>query len=309
MTAAAALLTDGLTKSYGARQVLHGVNLRVPVGTLFGFLGPNGAGKTTTIRILLGLLRRSGGRAELMGRDVWRDGPRLRREVGYLPGDIRLPDHLTGAAYLAFLSRARGVDCATEQARLAGVFELDLVKRIRRYSRGNKQKLGLVAAMMHRPALLLLDEPTTALDPLVRVSLFEELRRVTREGRTVLFSSHTLAEVEELCDSVAILRDGRLVEQCDIGELRRRALRSVEIQFEMEPDARAAPPGLKIDLRRDGHWHGAWTGDVGPLLAWLAQVRVRDVVIAQPDLESLFLAYYGGGNGSSATAAAQRGMA
>ncbi|MBK8914788.1 MAG: ABC transporter ATP-binding protein [Phycisphaerales bacterium] len=309
MSSGAALLTEELTKSYGARQVLHGVNLRVPVGALFGFLGPNGAGKTTTIRILLGLLRRSGGRAELMGRDAWKDGPRIRREVGYLPGDIRLPDHLTGDAYLRFLARARGVDCTDERTRLAGVFELDLTKRIRRYSRGNKQKLGLVAAMMHGPALLLLDEPTTALDPLVRVSLFGELRRATRAGRTVLFSSHTLAEVEELCDSVAILREGRLVEQCDIGELRRRALRSVEIQFEHEPDARAAlPAGLKIDVRQDGHWHGVWTGDVGPLLAWLAQARVRDVVIAQPDLESLFLAYYGGANGAPA-AEVQRGIA
>ena len=290
-----AVRTHDLTKRYGSRYALHGLDLAVPRGTLFGFLGPNGAGKTTTIRILLGLLRATAGSASVLGRDCRRDGARLRGEVGYLPGDVRLFDNRSGAANLRFFCAARGGRGGADgQARrLADAFGLDLGKRVRSYSRGMKQKLGLIQALMHRPRLLVLDEPTTALDPLMREVLYAELRTAVREGRTVLFSSHTLSEVEQLCDHVAILRDGRLVESERIEALRARALRRVQVVFDGRPPPdRELPTGLDVVQRTSERLSGSWTGDVQPLVDWLARRRVRDLVIAPPDLEDLFRAYY-----------------
>jgi ABC-2 type transport system ATP-binding protein len=189
-----AIATYGLTKYYRAHAALRGLDLRVPTGRLFGFLGPNGAGKTTALRLLLGLLRATSGRAEVLGRDAWRDGPVLRAEVGYLPGDVRFWSRRTGRQTLAFLDAARGRRGQSELPRLTERFELDLGRKVRDYSRGMKQKLGLIAALMHRPQLLILDEPTVSLDPLMRETLYAELRAVVAEGRTVVFSSHTLAE-------------------------------------------------------------------------------------------------------------------
>jgi ABC-2 type transport system ATP-binding protein len=290
---AAAVATHGLCKSFASRTVLADLNLRVPAGSLFGFLGPNGAGKTTTIRLLLGLLRPTRGTALVLGCDAWRDGPRVRRQVGYLPGDIRFYDRMTGAALLGFLGAARGGSCESEVRRLARVLDLDLSRRIRTYSRGMKQRLGLIQALMHRPQLVVLDEPTVALDPLMRQALYDELRRVVADGRTVLFSSHTLSEVEALCDEVAILRDGRLVEQERIEVLRTRAVRRVEVLLDgPAPAASELPTGLRADPVQDGRLLGTWVGPVDRLLSWLAGRRVLDMTIAPPDLEDLFLAYY-----------------
>ncbi len=295
-----AVETDGLRKAYGAVQVLHDLRLHVPAGALFGFLGPNGAGKTTTIRILLGLLRASGGSARVFGLDAWRDGPRLRRDIGYLPGDPRFYDGLSGRGTLEFFDAARGGGSRAEYLRLARKFELDLSKRARDYSKGNKQKLGLIQALMHRPKLLILDEPTNALDPLVRQSLNEELRAVVADGRTVLFSSHTLSEVEELCDRVVILRAGRIIEDDRIEALRLRAVRRVEAHFAPGAAPPPIPTGLLVAERSDTRLIGTWVGQVEPLIAWLAQIRLRDVVISAPNLEDLFLTYYGNGAPPSA---------
>lgn len=288
-----AVATHGLTKRYGDTLALRSLDFRVPEGMLFGFLGPNGAGKTTAIRLLLGLLRASRGHAQVLGQDAWRDGPRLRRAVGYLPGDVRLYDGLTGRATIAFFNAVRNADAWGEARRLADVLNLNLDKRVRDCSRGMKQKLALILALMPRPQLLILDEPTTALDPLIRETLYAELRAVAAEGRTVLFSSHTLAEVETLCDEVAILRDGRLIEQERMSVLRARAVRHVELRFD---SAAALPPplplGLEIIHQSDTHLEAAWTGRIEQLLAWLARCRLHDVTIAPPDLEDLFLTYY-----------------
>lgn len=294
-----AIETVGLCKSYGTRRVLHDVSLSVPEGEIFGFLGPNGAGKTTTIRILLGLLRATAGTARVLGGDAWKDGPRVRADVGYLAGDVRFYDWFTGRATLQMLNAARGGRCGDEIRRLQRVFDLDLDKRVRSYSRGMKQKLGLIQALMHRPRLLILDEPTTALDPLIREALYREIRATADDGRTVLFSSHTLTEVEELCDEVAIVRAGRLIEREKIAVLRERAVRRVEIRFEEGRSIGALPEGMHVLAASDGRLAAAWTGDVQPLLEWLAGIGVDDAVIAPPDLEDLFLAYY-----SPATAAA-----
>ncbi len=288
-----AVATYNLTKHYGRQVALRGLDFRVSAGRLFGFLGPNGAGKTTAIRILLGLLRATEGRAEVLGRDVWRDGPALRARVGYLPGDVRFYDGLTGRATLAFLDAARGSKAWGEIRRLTETLDLDLDKRVRAYSRGMKQKLGLIAALMHRPQLLILDEPTTALDPLVRETLYKMLRGIAAEGRTVLFSSHTLAEVEALCDEVAILRDGELIEQERMDVLRERAVRHVEVHFRANASpARPLPEGLDVLHEAERHLRAVWRGPMERLLAWLARCSVEDVTIAPPDLDDLFLAYY-----------------
>ncbi len=288
-----AVCTHDLSKSYGAKPALSGVNLRVPAGSLFGFLGPNGAGKTTTIRILLGLLRASGGAAEVLGRDAWGQGPALRSAVGYLPGDIRLHEHLTGRATLRFLDAVRGGRSGLEIERLARRLDLELDRRVRDYSRGMKQKLGLIQALMHQPQLIILDEPTVALDPLVRQTLYALLREAQGAGRTVLFSSHTLSEVAELCDHVAILREGRLIEQDRIATLRERAVRHVEVRFRAGTTRPPAPAGLRCATREDERVSGTWVGPVQPLLAWLATCAVEDVNVGAPDLEDLFLGYYG----------------
>ena len=290
-----------LRKCYGPREVLRDVRLTMPAGAIFGFLGPNGAGKTTTIRILLGLLRATAGKALLFGEDAWRHGARLRRDIGYLPGDVRFYDWFTGRATLDFFNAARGGRHREEIRRLQGVFDLELDRKVRRYSRGMKQKLGLIQALMHKPKLLILDEPTTALDPLVREALYDELRNVAKEGRSILFSSHTLTEVEELCDEVAIVRAGRIIEHEKIAVLKSRAVRHVEILSAPGATLPAIPGGLRVLSRLDGKLSGAWTGPVQPLLNWLSQSAVHDVSIAPPDLEDLFMAYYAdNGQGSAA---------
>ncbi len=291
-----AVVTQGLAKRYGAVEVLHGIDLVVPRASLFGFLGPNGAGKSTTIRILVGLLRATAGAAAIFGQDVWRAGPLVRREIGYLPGDPRFYGQLTGRSTIRFFAAARGLRDEREWRRLVDAFDLEIDKRVRAYSSGMKQKLGLILAMMHKPRLLILDEPTTGLDPLVRQTLADELRAAAADGRTVLFSSHTLSEVEELCDRVAILRDGRIIEQDRIEALVGRSIRHVEALI-----ARAAlavhppPPGLRVARHVDGRVEGTWTGSLEPLMTWLAACAPRDVVIAPPRLEDLFLAYYSNG--------------
>jgi ABC-2 type transport system ATP-binding protein len=284
-----------LRKSYGSREVLHGIDLSVPRGRLIGFLGPNGAGKTTTIRILVGLIKATAGDANVLGQSCWRDGTQVRKHVGYLPGEVHLYPHLTGASTLRFLAHARRVDCRQEIDRLANRFELDLQKTVRSYSSGMKQKLGLIQALMHRPQVLILDEPTNGLDPLVRKSLFRELRSIVEDCRTVLFSSHTLGEVEELCDEVIILRDGHVIEQQSISALRGRALRRVQIVFSNPADMLTEPPPALTVIEREGATVTcAWRGDANQLISWLHQQSLKDVTIQAPGLEDLFLAYYAG---------------
>lgn len=286
--------TDKLTKRYGSHRALDDLSLRVPRGAIFGFLGPNGAGKTTTLRILVGLLRASDGRANVLGLDAWKDSTKVCARVGYLPGDVRFPQHLTGAAFLDFCNDMRGGGATAEIERLRERYDLNLERKIREYSRGMKQKLGLIQAMMHKPELLILDEPTTALDPLVQQTLYDELRAVVGDGRTVLFSSHTLAEVEALCDRVAIIRAGKLIEDNAIDTLKARALRRVEIRLKPGKELRihSAPTGLDNLTVNSTVATATWRGDVEPLLTWLLAVGVVDVMIGAPDLEDLFAAYY-----------------
>jgi ABC-2 type transport system ATP-binding protein len=285
--------TRGLCKSYGSTPALAGIDLRVPQGSIFGFLGPNGAGKTTAMRILVGLLRSTAGEARVLDRDAWRDSTAIRRELGYLPGDVRLYEWMRGDAFLAFCERARATSCAAEKRRLCERFELNTSRRIRDYSRGMKQKLALIAALMHRPLVLILDEPTTGLDPLMQQALYAELRATAAEGRTILLSSHTLSEVELLCDRVAIIRAGRIVEDSTIDALRARAVKRVELRMTTDDLRNVEFPAEWTPISsEDGKVTGAWRGPVLRLLSWLASLKPRDVTISPPDLEDLFAAYY-----------------
>lgn len=289
-----AVETEKLSKRYGSHAALDELSLTVPAGSIFGFLGPNGAGKTTTLRILVGLLRATSGEATVLGLRAWNDSTEICARVGYLPGDVRFPQHMTGAAFLAFCNDMRGGGANTEIDRLRDRFDLHLGRRIREYSRGMKQKLGLIQALMHRPELLILDEPTSALDPLVQQTLYSELRDVSASGRTVLFSSHTLSEVEELCSRVAIIRSGILIEDSTIEALKERALRHVEFRTrDGQPrDSGPRPEGLDQFAWNNGTATATWHGDVQPLLAWLLRQDAVDVTISAPDLEDLFSTYY-----------------
>lgn len=288
-----------LQKWYAQQQVLHNVDFQIEPGQLTGFLGPNGAGKTTTIRIMLGLLKPSSGSATIFGKSCQTEGKNVRQEIGYLPGDVFFYSSLTGRQTLRFLAGVRQRECTKEMNRLAEVLELDLDKTVRKYSTGMRQKLGLIQALMHKPRLLILDEPTSALDPLIRKNLFDELRRVVDVGRSVLFSSHSLSEVEELCDEIIILRSGQIVEQQKINDLKNKALRRVKIVFGSTQAIPSQIPKLLHVLSTEGATLvGTWTGKSGELVQWLATQEIQDVMIEKPDLNDLFLTYYYDGESS-----------
>ena len=213
--------TEALSRHYGSRRGIESVSLDVPEGTLFGFLGPNGAGKTTTIRVMVGLLRPSAGSARIFGLDCWRDSRTIKDEIGYMPGDIRLMPWLDGRRALSIWGKVRGRDLMPYGRELAERFDLDLRTKVRSMSRGMRQKLGLILALAHKPRLLILDEPTVTLDPLMQAEVQRLLREMAAAGHTVFFSSHTLGEVEQLCDRVAMIRDGQLVADESLAALRR----------------------------------------------------------------------------------------
>ena len=285
--------TNSLSRYYGRRRGIDTVDLAVPEGTLFGFLGPNGAGKTTAIRVMLGLLRPSSGSARIFGLDCWRQSERIRREVGYMPGDLRLHAWLNGMRALKIWGRIRGVNLFPHGRDLAERFNLDLTIKVRSMSRGMRQKLGLILALAHKPRLLILDEPTISLDPLMQTIVQQLLREMAAAGHTVFFSSHMLGEVEQLCDRVAIIRDGRLVADESLERLRAHAGHQVTIHWRDPAAAAAEPPAFfQLDERNGSVWSGFLTGPVEPFVAWLAGRGIDDVSIGRPDLETLFRHYY-----------------
>ncbi len=286
--------TRGLTKRFGATLAVDRLDLDVAPGSVFGFLGPNGAGKTTTIRLLLGLQRPSEGTAEIFGLDCTRAREQIHRHVGYLPGDFAVYPHLTGAQYLAFLTALRGGVAPGAVEGLVDRFELDVTRHLGTLSRGNRQKVGLVQAFMHEPELLVLDEPTSGLDPLMQ-QRFRELVAAARDrGATVLLSSHVLGEVEEIADTVGILRAGRLVIVENLEQLKEHARRHVEITF-----AREVPTE---NLRRVVGVHElvvtgrtarlVVAGSMDELFRVAAPAGVENVVASEASLEEILLGYY-----------------
>jgi ABC-2 type transport system ATP-binding protein len=288
------IATQQLSKRYGHRTGLDSANLHVGEGEIFGFLGANGAGKTTAIRLLLGFLRPSHGRATIFGLDCWRDSARIKRDVGYLPGDLRLYPWLTPQRALRIVGRVRGLDLRAAGAELAMRFQLEMDLRVRRMSRGTRQKLGLIMALAHKPRLLVLDEPTSGLDPVMQGVLASYLRELASAGHTVFFSSHTLREVETLCDRVAVVRQGRVIADETLQALRGRARRTVELVFANEAAAAGAVlPEFLRPRRRDGQRQFCeLEGPAAPLVRWAAQQPLKDVTISPPDLETLFRRFY-----------------
>ena len=290
---APAIRTVGLSKSYGATRALQGLTIDIGPGEVVGYLGPNGAGKTTTIRLLLGLIRATSGSAEIFGVDCQRDPVAAHRRVAFVPGDVNLWPALTGAETLHLLGRVHGrIDEAYRDA-LVERFEFDPSKRVRSYSKGNRQKLILIAALMTRADLLLLDEPTSGLDPLMERAFRECMRDARAHGQAVLLSSHILSEVEAVCDRVAILRAGRLVEVGTLAEMRH--LSALHVEAEMAgpvPDVSGVAGVTAVEV--DGSTLRCQvSGPMQPLLAVLAAAGVRRMVSTEPSLEELFLAHYG----------------
>ena len=287
--------TGRLTKWYGTHRGIVDLDLAVEQGEVFGFLGPNGAGKTTTIRLLLDLIRPTSGRALVFGIESSIDPVAIHRRVGYLPGEFALFDRLTGGQTIEYFANLRdGVDAAY-QDELIERFGLDPSRRYREYSKGNKQKVGLVIALQHRPELLVLDEPTAGLDPLVQQTFFASLREAAAEGRTVFLSSHILGEVERTCDRVAIIREGRLVTVDRVDALRDLAHHQVELRF-AAPVAAAefeGLPGVSEVVAQGDDVRMRVTGPLGPVVETAARFGLVDMTSREPTLEETFLAQYG----------------
>jgi ABC-2 type transport system ATP-binding protein len=294
----APIATTHLTKRYGQVAALSDLTLTIPPGAIFGFLGPNGAGKTTAIRLLLGFVKPTAGRATIWGHDCWRDGVAARRDLGFLVvPDAFYPD-MAGEAQLDYLAKLSG-DPPLLRDRFRDALELGreaLRRRIGSYSKGMRQKLALIAAFQHDPALLILDEPTEGLDPLIQRSFEELLGELRDRGRTIFMSSHDLAEVERTCERVAVVREGRLVAVESVAELKRRSRRVADVTFAGEVPADLALLPRTALIERNGHRvRLAIEGDVNPLVRFLAQHEVAELTLAPPKLEEVFMAFYGEG--------------
>ncbi len=287
------ILTEQLTKYYGRSRGIAGVDLEVRQGEIFGFLGPNGAGKTTTIRLLLGFIRPTSGQASVLGLDVRRDSLAIRERVGYIPGDVRLYEELTGSAFLDYMAGFRKSRTNNRRRELADRLDINLSVRLKQASRGMKQKVAIVQALMHDPDLLILDEPTSGLDPLVQSDFYGLLKEEQGRGKTVFLSSHILSEVEKVCDRVAIIREGRIEVVEDIHGLKSRRVKVMEVTFTQEcPPAELEVPGVLAVEGSGRHYRVSVRGDVNPLLRAVAARRVENVIFHDASLEDIFMEFY-----------------
>jgi ABC-2 type transport system ATP-binding protein len=291
----AIIQTEKLTKWYGTHRGIVDVDLEVTEGEVFGFLGPNGAGKTTTIRTVLDLIRPTSGKALVFGIESSVDPVAIHRRIGYIPGEFTLYDRLTGGQTLAYFANLRGGVDRAYQAALIERFDIDPSRRFREYSKGNKQKIGLVIALQHRPELLILDEPTSGLDPLVQQSFYALVREARAEGRSTFLSSHILSEVERTCDRVAIIRDGLLVKIDRVEALRDLAHHQVELRFSgpVPSEEFERLPGVSEVTADDHVLRMRVSGPITPVVRAAARYELLDFVSREPSLEETFLAQYG----------------
>ena len=290
--------THDLSKSYGSVPAITNVNLEVRQGEVFGYLGPNGSGKTTTIRMLFDFIRPTSGSASVLGLDARRDSPEIKSRVSYLPGDMALYDKLTGEEVLTYLANLRGgVDWGYVHE-LAERLDSDLSRPVGSLSRGNKQKLGLVQAFMNKPELIIMDEPSTGLDPLIQQEFHHLVEEVRSEGRTVFISSHILPEIERVCDRVGIIRKGQLITVEDVGSLKERALHQLEFHFAapVPQEAFTGLPGVRDVTVKDSVVACTVIGKPDALIKAAARFEVVKLVSHEPHLEEVFLSYYGEGD-------------
>jgi len=296
VTTDAVIEIDGLVKRYGQLEAVSGIDLEVRRGEVFGFLGPNGAGKSTTIRCLLGLLRPSAGRLRAFGLDALVNGVAIRGRISYVPGELRLPERMSGADLVSIVGRMRGGFDPIRRDRLADRLRLDLHRQLRDLSTGNRRKVALLLAFLADTELLVLDEPTNGLDPLMQQEFLGLVREARADGRTIFLSSHVLSEVQRAADRVAILRAGRVVAAGTVSELRGRARQRVEVWFAGDVPAEALRdvPGLDTVLF-DGHrFTAVLAGSIQPLLGVLAAHEVTSLLVEEPDLEDAFLELFEG---------------
>lgn len=299
----AAIQTRALVKRYGSHTAVDSIDLTVERGTVFGLIGPNGAGKTTTLRMLLDIIRPTSGEVSVLGASPRVGGARARRRVGYIPGELRLEGRVTGRTLLNYLADISGPVAPGRIDGLAQRLNLDLTRPVRKLSKGNKQKLGLVQAFMHDPELLVLDEPTSGLDPLIQREFLTMLREARDGGQTVLLSSHVLSEIQQAADDVAVLAQGRIVAAGAVSDLRIASVRHVQATIvgvaesilAQGLNALAGVEGLHVTPAADGVVHVAATvrGEIDPLIRALATGRIRDLTVEEPDLEESVLELYG----------------
>jgi len=285
---------EDLTKRYGETLALDGLDLSIEPGEVYGYLGPNGAGKTTTIRLLLGIHRPTRGRAALFGIDAWADPVEAHRRVAYVSGEPFLWPAMTGAETMEFLARLHGGTDLAYRDELVRRFELDTKKKVRALSKGNRQKVQLVAALATRADLLVLDEPTSGLDPLMEMAFRECVREARERGQAVFLSSHILSEVEALCDRVGILREGRLVDQGTLAELRHLSTQTVDVTFSDRVPQLPPLPGVQVNPAGPNALRFEVSGSVGPVINALAGHPVTALVSREPSLEEIFMHHYDG---------------
>ena len=290
----AVITAEGLSKTFGSRRAVDGLRFEVGKGEVFGFLGPNGAGKSTTIRILMGLYRPTAGTVTVLGLDPVRDGVAVRRRVGYLPGELALHPRLTGRQHVSYVARAQGMTDRAFVGRLTDRFKVILDRPVRTLSKGNRQKIGIVLAVMTRPEVLILDEPTSGLDPLMQDEFERLIRELAAEGRTVFLSSHELDQVQRVADRVAIIRDGQLAVIDTVADLRASAPRTIEFRFAgpADPGWFSAIGGVRVTGSGPKHVTLAVRGSVAAVLRAAAVHDPADIIARPADLDELFLAYY-----------------
>ena len=286
-----AIETTKLTKYYGKARGIVDVDLAVEEGEIFGFIGPNGAGKSTTIRTLLGLIRKTSGDAAVFGMDCEKDKVKILAEVGYLPGEVFYYDKMRAIDLLRYSASFYRKDCTKRIKELSDALSLDLNKKIEDMSLGNKKKVGIVQGLLHSPKLIILDEPTSGLDPLMQRTFFDLIQRENERGATVLFSSHILGEVQRICDRVAIIKEGRIVDLRRIEDLRRNSYKKVSITTESPLEGFSLPGAAQI-TQEGGQTSFLYSGEVNALFAKLASLPLVNADVSEPELEEIFLHYY-----------------
>lgn len=284
--------TQGLTKYYGKTKGIENVTLTVNEGEIFGFIGPNGAGKSTLIRTLLGLIFPTGGHAKIFGLDIVKDGPEIRKEVGYLPSEVFYYEKMKVLDLLKYTSGFYKKDCTARMHELAEIMELNMNRRIEDLSYGNKKKVGIVQGLLHSPKLIILDEPTSGLDPLMQKKFFDIIESENKNGATIFFSSHILAEVQALCTRVAIIKDGGIVKVDDMNTLREENYKKITLKSDGISSTPFILPGVTNMSTQEDTVKFFFKGDINEILTRLHQLRMKDVLIEEPTLEEIFMHYY-----------------
>jgi ABC-2 type transport system ATP-binding protein len=285
--------TQGLTKFYGKDRGIIDLDLKIETGEIFGFIGPNGAGKSTTIRTLLGLIFPTSGSGRIFGMDIVRETKEIKKQIGYMPSEVNYYEKMDGQELLRYSANFYGKDCEFRINELADIFSLDLNRKIIDLSRGNRKKISILQCLIHRPRLLILDEPTTGLDPLMQAKFFDILREENSRDTTIFFSSHTLNEVQKMCRRVGIIKEGKIIAVEDIESLRKKQLRKVQVEFAYPvKSGEIECTGVIASQAVENNLHFMFSGKMGDLLNNLAGKDIKDLIIEEPTLEEIFMHYY-----------------